>query len=87
MLYKQIRWWPNAFHVHDGIQITPQTRVGIVYQHPVRINGVLDRVVWSAMNIHCTDVPGEFRTRSDAAKALPRGPIHQPIEAFSGKLS
>lgn len=49
----------------------------------VRVNGQFDRVIWQAHNHHFFTIKGDFSSRTAAAEAIPRGPIHQSIDAFS----
>lgn len=78
MLYKQISWMPRAYHVFDD-----DTRIGVVTYQEVKTNGEAG-LIWTAHNLNFFTLPGQYATRSEAAAAIPRGPVHQPVHAFSG---
>lgn len=78
MKYKEITWWPGAYHVFNG-----DDRLGIVNERQIRANG-RKRSVWQAHNKHFFSLAGEFPTRAAAAKAIPVGKIHHDSNALSG---
>lgn len=69
MLYRQIKWWKDAFHVYYG-DLEAENRIGIVNRHTVRINGRFIRTTWEAHNTNFLPVGGEYPNRSAAAAAL-----------------
>lgn len=79
MIYKAIEWWSDAFHVFDA----QGTRIGIVNKKTLRTKGKFVREIWKAHDVNFFGVKGQFNTRTEAAEAIPTGPIHRTVDEFS----
>jgi hypothetical protein len=67
MTFKQITWWPGAYHVYDG-----DKRLGVVNERVVRTARGAEKPMWFAHDVNFFNVGKEFPNRKQAANALPK---------------